>query len=358
MTHLLKTPTDRLLDGPASRGQRSVTWRFDLVDAVTGYRRTINPIIGGSAGIRHDTTGTIKRSISGLTLDKVDTAVFNSISSRLEPIMIIQEREFPLGRYVPSDWARFVEQSGTTSSASFYDEGFIIDQSISEAFGAISPTGETATSMIIRFLTRFPTIKYFIEGVQPSYTSLGSWGAGTRGGFILNQLALDGDFLSPWFDNTSTLQFRRSVEEDLPSFDFDDGSHVLDSRIVESDNLISAPNRFVVIGNGAAALGEEIVGVADVPSSAPHSIQNRGFVVAEVVNRQVATSGQAGAIAVNLARNQTLVEQVDLETLADPRHDSYDVVMWQEKRWVEIAWNLPFAAGSPMTHTLRRSYGD
>lgn len=357
MTHLLKTPVNVKLDGAPFVGQRSTTWRFDIVDSVTGYRRVIKPVISGSAGIRHDTRSTIKRSISGLTLTKSDTAVFNSITSRLEPVMLVGGLEFPVGRYVPSDWVRFPATSGTTSNASFYDEGFIVDQQITNAFGANSPDGEVVSSMIRRFLASYP-ISFHIEGVIPEYTSLGSWGAGTRGGFILDQLALDGDYLAPWFDNTSTLRFIRSVEDELPSFDFDDGARVLRGQVAESDNLINAPNRFVVVGNGAASLGEPVVGVADVPSSAPHSIANRGFVVPEVVNRQVISSAQAGAIAANLARTQTLVEQVELLTLLDPRHDSYDVIMWQEKRWVEIAWTLPFAADGNMNHTLRRSYGD
>lgn len=357
MTHLLKTPVDRLLDGAEFRGQRSVTWRFDVVDVVTGYRRAINPVIDGTAGIQHDTARTIKRSINGLALNKIDTLAFDSISSRLEPFMIIGDREFWLGRYVPSDWTRLVEERQTTSIASFYDEGFIVDQQITNAFGANSPGGEVVSSMLQRFLAGYP-ITYYIEGVIPSYVSLGSWSAGTRGGFILDQLALDGDFLSPWFDNTSTLQFKRSVENELPSFDFDNRSQVLDGRILESDNLIDAPNRFVVVGNGASALEAPVVGQADVPSSAPHSIANRGFVVADVSNRQVTTSAQAGAVALNLVRNQTLVEQVELETLVDPRHDSYDVVMWQHKRWVEIAWTMPFAAGGRMRNVLRRAYDD
>lgn len=359
MTHLLKTVPHAILDAPASLGQRSATWRFDIVDVVTGYRRTINPIMTGSAGIRHDTRSTIKRNITGLTLSAADTAVFNSLSSRLEPFMIIKGEAFQVGRYVPSDWARFPQTRGTTSSASFYDEGFIVDQQITNAFGANDPAGETAFSMISRFVAQYPITSY-IEPPGPSeaFTSVGSWSAGTRGGFILDQLALDGNYLSPWFDNSSVLQFKRAVDPagELPSFDFDDGHSVIRNSIVESDNLIDAPNRFVVVGNSSAALENALVGVADVPSSAPHSIANRGFVVADVSSRQVTTSGQAAAIALNLVRNQTLVEQADLSTLSDPRHDSYDIILWQEEKWVEVAWTLPFDTTASMSHTLRKVY--
>lgn len=294
--------------------------------------------------------------ISGLALNRDDTAAFNSLTSRLEPFFLVGGEEFQVGRYVPSDWVRFPLSSGTTSSASFYDEGFIIDQQITNAFGANSPSGEVVSSMIKRFLTFYP-INFYVEGVLPEYVSLGSWSAGTRGGFIIDQLALDGDYLPPWFDNSSVLQFKRNVDGELPSFDFDDGKVIRD-QIVESDNLINAPNRFVVVGNGANSLGKPLIGIADIPSSAPHSIANRGFIVPEVNTRQVTSAGQASAIALNLSRNQTLVEQVELETTPDPRHDGYDVILWREKRWVEIAWTLPFSPSATMSHTLRRVYDD
>lgn len=358
MPRFSRTRAETTLDGPTWVGQRSTSWRFDIVDAVTGYRRTIHPAIQGSAGIRHNTLATIKRTITGLVLNAEDTAAFDSITSRLEPFFLVGDEEYQVGRYVPSDWARFPLSSGTTSSASFYDEGFIVDQQLTNAFGANSPSGEVVSSMIRRFLASYP-IEFYVEGVIPEYVSLGSWGAGTRGGFILDQLALDGDYQAPWFDNASVLQFRRAIDpnHELPTFDFDAGQ-VSQGTIVESDNLINAPNRFVVVGNGANSLGQEIVGRADVASSAPHSIANRGFVVPEVINRQVVSTGQAGAIAANLARNQVLVEQVELQTPPDPRHDGYDVILWQGQRWVEMGWNLPFAATGMMSHTLRKVYDD
>lgn len=352
------TRTDAVLNGQPYVGQRSTTWRFDLVDAITGYRREIHPLISGQSGIRHDTQSTVKRTITGLFLDRDDTAAFNSITSRLEPFMIINGEEFQVGRYVPSDWARFPISSGTTSSTSFLDEMFIIDQQISNAFGALQPTGDIVSAMIERFLRQFPTITSHVESMLVPYQSAGSWSAGTRGGFIVDQLALDGDYLSPWFDNSSTLQFKRSFDASnmIPTFDYDSGSQVISGNIIESDNLINAPNRFVVIGNGSESFGGEVVGSADVASSAPHSITNRGFVVADVSNRQITSQGQASAIALNLARNQTLVEQVELSTLADPRHDSYDVVRWQGDNWMELSWNLPFNADGVMSHVLRKAY--
>lgn len=356
MTHLTKTRANVTLDGAPYVGQRVATFRYELVDTITGYRRVIHPIIESSSQLRHDTQATIKRSITGVHLDKTDTAVFNSISSRLQIFMIVRGEEFPLGTYVPADWAQVTSTAGNQSVASFYDETFIIDQQLPNAFGANSTVGETVSSALQRFLSRYP-ISYNIQ--EPTELStLASWGAGTRGGQVLIQLALDGDYLSPWFDHDSVLQLRRTFDpaHEIPNFDFDHGGHVLRDGIVESDNLISAPNRFVVVGNGAGAFDAPVVGSADVPSSAPHSIENRGFVVSDVTARQVTSVEQATSIANSLAQSQTLFQQVELDTIPDPRHDSYDVILWRENKWVEIKWVLPLSANGRMSHTLRRVF--
>lgn len=357
MPHLSSQHVSSKLTLPAWVGQRSATFQFDVVDAVTGYRRTLNPVRDSQPVLRHNTTGTIKRTLTQVGLGVADTAVFNSISSRLELFMIISGESFPLGRYVPSDWPRFRSTGGTTSVASFYDEGFIVDQQVTNGFGALTTTSELCSAMLDRFLSRYPIT---FEIAPSDFSTLDSWNAGTRGGVIVEQLALDGDYLAPWFDHESIMQFIRNFDpaDEIPTFNFDRDKRVLRENIVESDNLIDAPNRFVVIGNGAASVdnGSAIVGSADVPSSAPHSIANRGFIVPEVVTRQIQSSAQAGAIAANLAQRNMLFEQTELETPPDPRHDSYDVIRWQGENWLEIGWTLTCHEGAPMRHTLRKTY--
>lgn len=350
-------PVKAKLDLPSYVGQRSATFRFDIVDAITGYRRRVYPAQQPEPTLTHTTSNTIKRTLGSVYLDRDDTAAFNSVSSRLEVSMLVGGETYGLGRYIPSDWIGFITTAGRTSSATFYDESFIIDQQITTSFGAVSVGGDKVDAMIQRFLDRYP-VDYTIEPTD--FTSLGSWSIGTRGGFVLEQLALDGDYFAPWMDYTSTLRFIRSFDPatKIPDFDFDAGRRVIREDIQETDNLIEAPNRFIVIGNGSAALDNEIpiIGSADVPNNSPNSILNRGFVIPETVTRQVQTSAQATAVAENLVRRQTLFKQVELGTAPDPRHDSYDVIKWQGENWLELGWSLPLREGAVMKHSLRRAY--
>jgi len=355
---LTTQPSNPVLDLPDYIGQRAATFRFDLVDAITGYREAINPRSDSPPTLTHNTRNTVKRSITGLQLSRADTAKFNSISSRLEPIMIIRGEQFPLGRYVPASQLRLRDTVGITSAVGFYDEGFIVDQQLSTSFGPTSTySTEVVSSMLERLLTPLP-IDFYYE--PTTFASAGTWSIGTRRGQVVETLAKDGDYLSPWFDHTSVMRFIRVFDPALaiPTFDLDAGRRVLRDRIIESDDLTEFPNRFIIIGNGTSAVENNgpVVGVADVPSSAPHSIGNRGFVIPHTEAMQVTTASQAGAIARNLALFATAVEQIELTTPPDPRHDSYDVLRWQGENWLETSWTLTMTEGAVMSHIAQKAY--
>lgn len=340
-------------------GQRTATYEFSLVDEVTGYRRTITPLGENAPLLTHDTRRTIKRQISGMLLSVADTLIFDTITSRLEVNMLIAGETYPLGRYIPSAQLRQRTTAGLPSSPSFYDYGFIVDQELTRSFGTVESYPESTQFTLERLLSSYP-IQYAIE---PSpFTSTAAFPMGSQGGYAVEQLALDGDWFSPWFDHQNVYQFIRSFDPAgaVPTFNFDAGNKVFRQRIIEQDDLIDAPNRFVVISNGGSSVGtaaSPAVGVYNIPSSAPHSEANRGFVIQKTVNRQLNSGAQAQAVAENLGKRSTVFEMVELSTAPDPRHDSYDVVRWQDANWLEVSWSLPLAEGAAMSHVLRKAYG-
>lgn len=351
-------PASTVLDLDDCTGQRQASFQFDLVDIVTGYRRTLHPDRDKVPVLTHDTTRTIKRQISNLWFGKEDTAALNTISARIEVFMLTGGGKFPLGQYLFNDQTRIRFTSGVLSSSALYDNGFIVDQAIEQSFPVFS-IGASAISVeqVVRDLLFGLPVTYTAEPTP--FQTVGSWPAGTSRGSVLEQLALDGDWFSPWFDHTNVLRFIRSFDPALaiPTFDYDSGNQVFQDGIVETDDLLNAPNRFVVISNGATGQpATPTFGSYDVPSSAPHSIANRGFVLSAVFDRQVENGVQAAAIAANLGQRQTIFERIELATAPDPRHDSYDVIRWQGENWLEISWSMPLVEGSQMTHVARKAY--
>lgn len=353
MSGLTLLPFDPLLDLAPWVGQRQCTFRFNLSDGVTGEDLgEFHPLRGAS--LTHDTTRTIKRQLS-LQLGEADTAAINPIRDRVRVYMVFPNgQEYPLGKYMFTDSTRQVFTSGKLGTMVLNDEMFLVDQQIGKGVTAYF---HSANDIIAEILTPLP-IDFTVEASPFSNTQ--SWAVGQGRGSVLEALAVTGDYFSPWFDNTGVMRFIRSFDPAtrIPELDFDAGNQVLRTAITETDDLLTAPNKFVVISNASSndGLSTPIVGTATVPPTAPHSLANRGFEILEVQDLQLTTPAQAFAVANNLANRQTVFERVTLSTPPDPRHDSYNVIRWQGELWLELAWSMALTEGGEMNHLLRRAY--
>jgi hypothetical protein len=332
-------------------GQRRATYRFDLVDAVSGENLgQLHPIRSGAA-IVHDTSRTIKRDLR-VNFGVADTAAINPLTDRIMPSMLIAGRVYPLGRYMFTDETDLVSTGGTLADTALLDEMFIVDQQQSAAFSS----AQSATAAVIDFLTGLPLPGVDVEASP--YPAVGSWPPGTTGGQILEALATQGDYMTPWLDNNGVFRMVRTVDPDtaVPTLDFDRGHRVIADSITETSDLLRAPNRFVVTSNSGDAQTAAIVGTYDVPPSAPYSIAQRGFAIPQVLSLQLADAAQATAVARNLGIRQSVFRRTQVATPPDPRHDSYDVIRWQGVNWLELGWTMTLEEGAPMTHVLRRSF--
>jgi hypothetical protein len=242
------------------------------------------------------------------------------------------------------------------------DMMFVIDQQIETAFTARNdqrPTfffNGTDISVCIQELLKSLPVQFTIE--ESEFASTDSWAAGTMRGQVIEALALTGGYFSPWFGNDGILHFINAFNPALkiPDFDWDVGRQVMRSSITQTSNVLLAPNRFIVISNAPLDSKVPTFGSADVPVNAPHSIENRGFVVPLVTDLQALTGPQCTAIANNLVQRQSIFQTTTVTTAPDPRHDSYNVIKWQDDLWLETGWSMTLVEGSPMTHTLRKAY--
>jgi len=343
---------DPLIDLSDGVGQQAVSFRFNLIDGVTGGPLAeLTPI--RNASLNHSISQTTKRRLR-MALGVEDTELIDPVNNRVDLTMLLSDgSEWPLGRYVFMDFPKQQFSSGDVAVAQLVDEMVTIDQQITTSINAVR---KTATQVILEVLADF---SYQLQIEASDFFQDQAWGPGAGRGQILEALALTGDYFSPWFGNDGALHFIRSFNAATaaPNFNFDVGNQVLMAGITDNNDALIAANRFLVIGNSTTGLGASAVqGVADVPASAPHSLQNRGFVVPSVVNLPVTNSTQAAAVARNLALRQQVAETVSLSTALDPRHDSYDVIVWQGQKWLEIAWSMSLVAGGTMSHTLRKVY--
>lgn len=356
---------DALLDMQAGIGQFSCSFKFLLYDFPTGtVVQEVHPARDVTPVLSHDVTRTIVRQITNLLFVPEDTAVIDTIRHRVKVQMIIEGRDpYDLGIFMFLDKSRLLSTAGVQADTSMVDSMFIVDQQLEQTYaaGTFDPDGTIVSfrpvpDAVIDLLQGLP-ISVSIEP-SPFYT-IGVWAAGDGRGSAMEDLSYDGDYFSPWFDKTDTMRFIRVFDPatKIPQFDYDSGFKIDRDSIVFTDDLIGAPNRFIVISNGSVTDGTlPVVGSYDIPSSAPHSILNRGFVIPEVIDWQVDYTSQAEALAANFGQRQTLFERIEFTTSPDPRHDAYDVFHFQGVNWLELAWELPLTAGGQMRHLGRRTY--
>lgn len=357
-----------LLDLSEHIGQVGCSYRFDVVDGVTGVTRgQVHPLQDTTPSLDHDSTSTISRKIQNLTLGAEEAVWFRPLSDRIAVTMVLGDRdrtEFPLGRYMVADDSRVAYSQGDVTPLTLYDEMFIVDQELEAGFNA---NGEPADVAIRRLLEYVPLGIILLEG-NTGERVYQSWGAGTGRGSAVTDLATAGGYFQPWFDHLNRLRFVQAFEpgDRQPDLDLDWPPRVFRDSISFQSDLVTAPNRWIVRSNSTGmVLGDEgaeqvtlppVFAVYDVPSSAPYSITQRGFALPRTVEAQVRTKTAAAIYARTLGVQRTIYERCTLSTPPDPRHDGYNVVRFQGENWLEIGWSMPLVSGGAMSHTLRRAY--
>lgn len=346
-------PRDQFLDLTRYVGIRSLSYSFLHYNGVTGQTYgDLNPYI--SAGqLNHDTSRIVKRLLN-LSLPVANTAAINPLTDRIALDMVVNSVPFPLGRYMFTDNLQQVSTGGNEAEVQLVDEMFIVDQQIDTSF---SVSGDNVTNAIARLLSGFDLLA---EVETSPYGANLSAPIGTQRGQILETLSTQGDYQTPWMDHTGLFRMVRTIDPAAAeaSIDFDTDKRIAIDTITRTTDILNAPNRYVVVSNSGSTetSDQPVVGVYDVPPSAPHSIQSRGFVIPAVIDVQLQDSSQALAVARNIGLRSTVVERVTFQSAPDPRHDSYDVCIFDEDQWLETSWTLDLQPTGLMTNTIVRAY--
>lgn len=359
-----------MFDFRSSRGQRSEGFRF-LRREGSSLRPLgeLQPIVGGT--LAQSGTSSLIRTTS-LSLGEADSAAIDFASERLDISMVVEDQEFPLGRYLYTDathqdfFDEDLEEIRQLTSCQLTDQMAIVDTELETAFSCVLEPARSAMGRLLRSLP----IDHLFED-SPLLIS-NSWTAGTSRRRVLESIAELGGYLPPWFDNNGVLRAVQQFDPTAgsPIFDFDAQRNVVADSPVRSNSTLLAPNRIVVVSNGGNTYGGSssekhpadpidpgpLMAFCDVPSTAPHSAMNLGFIRPRVIEIQATTAAQCQAVADLECLTQTVAEEMELATAGDPRHDGWDTVDFEGERWLEIGWSISLVAGGVMQHSLQRSY--
>lgn len=333
---------------------RSDAFDFRVYDAQHNDIGTVEVSETAQPTISVNTQNTAVRSCSGLTIVAADLSELDPLRQRIAPFLVLQNGErFPLGVLMFGQDNRAPFSWGVKATPELSDESFLVDQPLDATMSL--PQGGSVVDMVTVLLGPVGLPAVVIEAGDQAASSSLVWRVGTSRMSALQACAgLLGCF-NPFFDNAGAFRFKlppapgSSTDHQYPW-----GSRVIDDTTVTASTAYKIPNRFVVIGDNADT---PIVGVYDLPDSAPHSAaHNGGRIVTTTRNMQGLTDQSAANAAAYLdaLTYNTPYETIDFAATADPRHDVYDSMTVRGVDYLETGWSLDCANGGEHHHTGAR----
>lgn len=338
---------------------RQASFAFDLLNQAGGVIGELHPVLDSPPTVECNVNRTIKRSLTDMRLTPSDTAAVNTLTDRVRPRMVLtvgDPFDWPLGVFTFGAADRERRSWGTGMVGSMVDLTVALDQPVSASV-SYNAGASIAAALAEQFAAAGIT-SYAIDAVTSLFGAPIVWPAGTSRYSIMAEMAGMAGCFSPYFDNAGIGRVRQVQPLDTAPVDltYDIGGRMYADSILETDDLLSAPNRYIVIDT--AATTSPIVGVFDVPASAPFSAANRGFVVAVVIEVQGLQDSAAAAARAQVAyaEDSSTFRWLSFAGAPDPRHDTFQIVEVLGDRYREQRWSLPLVDGSSMTHDLRRVY--
>jgi hypothetical protein len=349
-------------------GQRAEGFRFDLLDRFNSWIGDLTVQMGG-ASVTNNINRKVKRALNGLTLPPKVTAEINTLTERLRPWMVMQDgTEYPLGVFVFADATRSEQLYGSvdlasvgvgqTTTGALLDQLALLDE---ESRGVtFAAPGDSVYDLLVQQVEAGGIVEHDIEATDATVSEWMVWKAEATRLEIINDLAALAGFYSLYFDNMGVAVLRAvpSMSSVEPTLVYEAGRNVVAGSVQESDDLLAAPNVYLVLNSGMSS--GPIWGEWKVPASAPHSEANRGRALVRKYDVQGVTSnGQAARMAKAFGQaDYATYRWVNFSTAIDPRHDTFDVIGWKGEKYREQQWTLPLVAGGTMSHELRRVWSE
>lgn len=275
-TPVLRSISD---DRVLTAGERTVTWRFELLDRDERPIGTLDGVDGGSVD------WTANASVKGggqLELADVGQQI-DWLNCRIRPVCTIDgySEDVPVGVWLPAAPTESWTATGRTWTVDLLDKATILDTDVWSDLGTgqaatySAPAGAVVTSLVRELIETTGESAPAIEDDPASLTRAMVWEIGTSRLRIINDLLDAAGFFSLWVDMAGQFRATRytSPSDRPPRFEAVGPFQVGDTALWSPDfsverDIFAVPNRVVAIAQGD---GEDEAMTSEATNTNPDS---------------------------------------------------------------------------------------
>lgn len=339
-------------------GARRVSRRVDVLRngaAVTSLDIVESPVVSvqADAALKANMTGAFRA-----------TEILRPTSDLLQPVLILDGVEHPLGQYAISVLATSHGEAGDVIRVEAYDRALWLQQAKTETRYYLA-AGTKYVDAIQALLLANGVTRVICDPCDAVLaTAREDWDVGTDYLTIINTLLAEINYTSLWFDFNGIARLHRYVAPGVGNirhiYRADEMSIIKPDTERELD-IYDAPNVFVAIVSNPE-YDEPMIATAinDSVSSALSTINRRRRIVSVETLDNIASQDELQAYVNNKrARSMISTETVRFYTANNPEHSIGDVIALHHEAlegiFEEIAWSITLEAGADMMHEARRA---
>lgn len=314
----------------------------------------------GAPTVRMEISGEIKTALSGefVTNDAIDW-----LTDEIEPVLIIDGIEHPLGIYAAATKADAENETTKSVKIEAYDRCWRLRDTKTETRLYFS----AATTYKSAIETLLATCGIALYQFTPTTDTLGvsrEWEIGTSYLTIVNELLAEINYGQIYFSAEGI-----AVLQPEPEISAENITHTLDSTNVNSLllpqierelDIYNTPNVFIAICSSADRANPMVATATNENPQSPLSIMRRGRRIVSVERVNNIASQSALQEYVNIKRNKSMMagEIVNVKTGLLPGFSAQEVVglIYGDYMGIcrEKGWTMELQAGGTMTHELEK----
>lgn len=338
---------------------RKLDFRVEILRGGVPYT---NYIFSSPPAISMDADANIKLTLKG---EFIHDKNINTMTDEIRPIMILDEKEYPLGVYT------FVTVTGSVNAAGVHYENVeAYDRAIRLTWAKLETrdfwaAGSSYDEIIAHYLTSAGIGRAsFVPSGYALQSDREDWDIGTSYLTIINTLLEEMNYNPVWFDLEGVARIEPYTAPSVANIRHiyrDDGeTSVIRPEYTTEIDLYAKPNVFIcILENPEYETPMVKTAVNDSPGSKLSTI-SRGIRIPEIYKVNNIASEEELQNYANKLRDESLQtsEYVEIQTAILPEHQVGDTVALALKDiqgiFREKAWSISMQAGGLMAHTLQR----